>query len=174
MSGFGDAAAVTPELNHAMMAAGDLGESLVQAAAGYESVADMLIAELTAMSLNTSTTAMVAWQGPGGAIYEMTAEQFCAVCGEASAWVRVGQIQAAEVAAAHTAALEMMIPAPACLANRASQAGLVASNSIWPASGKHQPPDGRLFSILPVSQMIDKPYKFSVLVSSFQILKTEH
>ena len=128
MSGFGDAAAVTPELNHAMMAAGDLGESLVQAAAGYESVADMLIAELTAMSLNTSTTAMVAWQGPGGAIYEMTAEQFCAVCGEASAWVRVGQIQAAEVAAAHTAALEMMIPAPACLANRASQAGLVASN----------------------------------------------
>ena len=128
MSGFGDAAAVTPELNHAMMAAGDLGESLVQAAAGYESVADMLIAELTAMSLNTSTTAMVAWQGPGGAIYEMTAEQFCAVCGEASAWVRVGQIQAAEVAAAHNAALEMMIPAPACLANRASQAGLVASN----------------------------------------------
>jgi PPE-repeat protein len=128
MSGFGDAAAVTPEINHTMMAAGDLGESLVQAAAGYESVADMLIAELTTMGLNTSTTAMVAWQGPGGVIYEMTAEQFCAVCGEVSAWVRVGQIQAAEVAAAHTAALEMMIPAAACLANRTSQAGLVSSN----------------------------------------------
>ena len=35
---------------------------------------------------------------------------------------------AAEVAAAHTAALEMMIPAAACLANRTSQAGLVSSN----------------------------------------------
>ena len=38
----------------------------------------MLIAELTAIS-STSTTAMVAWQGPGGGFYEMTAEQFCAV-----------------------------------------------------------------------------------------------
>ena len=36
------------------------------AAAGYESVADMLIAEMTAMGLNTSSTAMVGWQGPGG------------------------------------------------------------------------------------------------------------
>ena len=35
MSGFGDAAAVTPEINHTLMSTGDLGESLVQAAAGY-------------------------------------------------------------------------------------------------------------------------------------------
>jgi len=130
MTGFGDAAAVPPELNHSMMVAGDLGESLVQAAAGYESVADMLLAELTAMSLNTSTTAMVAWQGPGGVIYEMTAAKFCAVCAAASAWVRIGQIQAAEVAAAHAAALDIMIPAAVCLTNRTTQAGLIASNII--------------------------------------------
>ena len=128
MSTFGDAAAVPPELNHTLMIAGDLGESLVQAAAGYESVADMLIAELTAMGLNTSTTAMVAWQGPGGIMMEMTAAEFMAVAAAASAWIRVGQVQAAEVAAAHTAAVESMIPAPACLTNRATQAGLVASN----------------------------------------------
>lgn len=130
MTGFGDAAAVTPEINHSLMVAGDLGESLVAAAAGYESVADMLLAELTAMSLNTSTTAMVAWQGPGGVIYEMTAAKFCAVCAAASAWVRVGQIQAAEVAAAHAAATDIMIPAEVCLTNRATQAGLIATNVI--------------------------------------------
>jgi PPE-repeat protein len=115
-------------MNHTLMIAGDLGESLVQAAAGYESVADMLIAELTAMGLNTSTTAMVAWQGPGGIMMEMTAAEFMAVAAAASAWIRVGQVQAAEVAAAHTAAVETMIPAPVCLTNRATQFGLVSTN----------------------------------------------
>jgi PPE-repeat protein len=129
MSPFGDAAAVTPEINHTMMVAGDLGESLVQAAAGYESVADMLLAELTAMGLNTSTTAEVAWQGPAGEMYELTAAQFCAICATVSAWVRIGQTQAAEVAAAHAAAVEMMIPAEACVANRVAQGGLVATNA---------------------------------------------
>jgi PPE-repeat protein len=51
-----------------------------------------------------------------------------AVCGAASAWIRVGQIQAAEVAAAHTAAVETMIPAAVCLTNRGTQAGLIATN----------------------------------------------
>jgi PPE-repeat protein len=128
MTAFGDAAAVPPEMNHTLMIAGDLGESLVQAAAGYESVADMLIAELTAMGVNTSTTATVGWQGPGGIIMEMTAAEFIAVCAAASAWIRVGQVQAAEVAAAHTAAVETMIPTAVCLTNRSTQAGLVASN----------------------------------------------
>jgi PPE-repeat protein len=128
MSTFGDAAAAPPEINHTLMIAGDLGESLVQAAAGYESVADMLIAELTAMGLNTSTTAMVAWQGPGGVMMEMSAAEFMAVCAAASAWIRVGQIQAAEVAAAHTAAVETMIPAAVCVTNRTTQGGLILTN----------------------------------------------
>lgn len=135
MSEFGDAAAAPPEINHTLMIAGDLGESLVQAAAGYESVADMLIAELTAMGLNTSTTAMVGWQGPGGVMMEMSAAEFIAVCAAASAWIRVGQIQAAEVAAAHTAAVETMIPAAVCLTNRSTQGGLILSN--W--FGQHTP-----------------------------------
>ena len=128
MSTFGDAAAVPPEANHTLMIAGDLGASLVQAAAGYESVADMLIAEITAMGLNTSTTAMVGWLGPGGEMMQMSAAEFIAVCAAASAWIRVGQVHAAEVAAAHTAAVEMMIPAEACITNRVTQAGLVATN----------------------------------------------
>jgi PPE-repeat protein len=128
MSAFGDAAAVPPELNHTMMSTGDLGASLVAAAAGYESVADMLMAELTSMGLNTSTTAAVGWQGPGGVMMQMTAADFMAVCAAASAWVRVGQVQAAEVATAHTLALDSMIPAEVCLTNRSTQAGLVASN----------------------------------------------
>jgi PPE-repeat protein len=129
MSPFGDAAAVTPEVNYTLMSTGDLGESLVQAAAGYESVADMLMAELTAMGLNTSTTAAVGWLGPGGVMMQMSAAEFMAVCALASAWVRVGQIQAAEVAAAHAAAVASMIPAEVSLTNRATQAGLVATNA---------------------------------------------
>jgi PPE-repeat protein len=128
MSAFGDAAAVTPEINHTLMSTGDLGASLVMAAAGYESVADMLMAELTAMGLNTSTTAMVGWQGAGGVMMQMNAAEFMAVCAAASAWVRIGQVQAAEVATAHTMAVESMIPAEVCLTNRATQEGLVGSN----------------------------------------------
>lgn len=128
MSAFGDAAAVTPEVNHTLMSTGDLGASLEMAVAGYESVADMLMAELTAMGLNTSSTAMVGWQGPGGVMMQMSAAEFMAVCAAVSGWVRVGQVQAGEVAAAHTMALESMIPAEACLTNRTTQAGLVGSN----------------------------------------------
>lgn len=128
MTAFGDAGALAPEVNHTLMIAGDLGTSLVEAAAGYESVADMLIAELTAMGLTTSTTAMVGWQGPGGEMMQMSAAEFMAVCAAASAWIRIGQIHAAEVAAAHTAAVEQMIPAAVCLSNRTTQAGLVSTN----------------------------------------------
>ena len=60
MGAWGDAAALPPELNYTLHSMGDLGESLMQAAAGHEMLADMLIAEMTAMGLNTSTTAMVA------------------------------------------------------------------------------------------------------------------
>jgi len=130
MSAFGDAAAVPPEVNHTLMSTGDLGASLVVAAAGYETVADMLMAELTAMGVNTSTTATVAWQGPGGVMMQMTAAEFMAACEAASAWARLGQVAAADVAAAHTMALESMIPAQVALANRTAQAGLVASNVI--------------------------------------------
>lgn len=129
MGGFGDAAAVTPEMNHTMMIAGDLGASLVQAAAGYESVADMLIAEITAMGLNTSTTAMIGWQGPGGEMMQMSAAEFMEVCLAAEAWIRLGQMHAAEVAAAHTAAVEQMIPAETCILNRTTQVGLVNTNA---------------------------------------------
>lgn len=129
MSAFGDAAAFPPEVNHTLMSGGDLGASLVSAAAGYESLADMLMAELTAMGLNTSTTAMVAWQGPGGVMMQMTAAEFMAVCAAASAWVRIGQVQAAEVATAHSLALDSMIPAEEALANRFTQAGLVQTNA---------------------------------------------
>lgn len=128
MSAFGDAAAVTPEVNHTLMSTGDLGASLMAAVTGYETVADMLMAELTQMGVNTSTTAMVGWQGPAGVMMQMSASEFMAVCAAVSAWVRVGQVQAGEVAAAHTMAVDSMIPAEACLTNRTTQAGLVSTN----------------------------------------------
>lgn len=128
MSAFGDAAALPPEVNYTLMFEGDHGASLVAAAGAYEAVADMLMAELAAMGMNTSTTAMVAWQGVGGVAMQMSAAEFMAICAAASAWVRIGQIQAAEVAAAHALALESMIPAPVALTNRATQAGLINTN----------------------------------------------
>lgn len=128
MSGFGDAGAVTPEINHTLMSTGDLGASLMDAVTGYECVADMLMTEMTAMGLNTSSTAVVGWQGVGGEMMQMTAAQFMAICEAASAWVRIGQTQAGEVAAAHSAAVNAMIPAEVCVTNRTTQAALVATN----------------------------------------------
>jgi PPE-repeat protein len=93
------------------------------------------MAEITAMGLNTSTTAMIGWQGPGGVAMEMSAADFMSVCAAASAWVRVGQVQAMEVTAAHTVAVQSMIPAEVCLTNRATQVGLVGSNLL----GQHTP-----------------------------------
>jgi hypothetical protein len=128
MGAWGDAAALPPELNHTLHSMGDLGESLMQAAAGHEMVADMLIAEMTAMGLNTSTTAMVAWQGPGGVLMQMSSQEFIEVCALASMWARMSGTQAAEVVAAHSTALQAMVPAEVCLTNRTTYAGLAASN----------------------------------------------
>jgi PPE-repeat protein len=130
MGGWGDAAALPPELNYTLHSMGDLGESLMQAAAGHEMLADMLLAEMTAMGLNTSTTAMVAWQGPGGAMMQMSSQEFMEVCALASMWARVSSTQAAEIAAAHSAALQALVPAEVCLTNRTTYAALGASNVI--------------------------------------------
>ncbi len=80
------------------------------------------------MGLNTSTTAMVGWQGPGGVHDGDVSRRIHDGVRAVSAWVRVGQVQAGEVAAAHSAALESMVPAEVCLANRTTQAGLVSTN----------------------------------------------
>src|ERR1700756_1798245 len=128
MTGFGDAGAVDPATNHILMRSGDLGASLVAAAAGHETIADMLLAEMAAMGLNTSSTAMVAWQGPGGLMMEMSAAEFIAICEAASAWARISRAQASEVAAGHSAALASMIPAEVVFANRTTQGGLIATN----------------------------------------------
>ena len=128
MGAWGDAAALPPELNYTLHSMGDLGESLTQAAAGHEMLADMLIAEMTAMGLNTSTTAMVAWQGPGGVMMQMSAQEFIEVCALASMWARMSGTQAAEVVAAHSQALQNMVPAEVSLANRTSYAALAGSN----------------------------------------------
>ena len=135
MSEFGDAAVVDPATNHILMRSGDQGASLLDAAAAHESIADMLLAEMAAMGLNTASTQMVAWQGPGGVMMVMSAGQFIAICEAASAWARISMTQATEVAAAHATALQSMIPAEVATANRVTQHGLVMTN----AFGIHSP-----------------------------------
>jgi len=141
MGAFGDAAIYPPEVTYQIMATGDQGASLRDAAAGHQTVADMLIAEMTAMGLNTTSTAMVAWQGVGGAAMEMTAGQFIAMCEAVSAWCQQGSLEAAAVAEAHGMALAQMVPAEVCLENRAELATLVATNFLGvntPAIGVNQ------------------------------------
>lgn len=141
MGAFGDAAIYPPEVTYQIMSTGDQGASLLDAAAGHQTVADMLIAEMTAMGFNTTSTAMVAWQGIGGAAMEMTAGQFIAMCEAVSAWCQVGSLQAAAVAEAHGMALAQMVPAEVCLENRTELATLVATNFLGvntPAIGVNQ------------------------------------
>lgn len=128
MGAFGDAAIYPPEATYQIMATGDQGASLLDAAAGHQTVADMLIAEMTAMGFNTTSTAMVAWQGVGGAAMEMTAGEFIAMCEAVSAWCQQGSFEAAAVAEAHGFALAQMVPAEVCLENRSELATLVATN----------------------------------------------
>jgi len=136
MSGFGDAAAVDPATNHVLMRSGDLGASLLDAATGHESIADMLLAEMAAMGINVHSTASVSWQGPGGQMMTMSADEFILLCETASAWARLSMVHASEVAMAHSSALESMIPAEVVVTNRTTQATLVATNAFGIHTGE--------------------------------------
>jgi PPE-repeat protein len=123
-----DAAAFTPEINYQLMTSGDLGASLMAAAAAHQSLADMLIAEMIQMGFNTSSTAAVSWQGPGGQMMAMSAGEFITILEAASLWIQTASQQALEVVAAHQAAVTAMIPSEVSLTNRATQLGLVGTN----------------------------------------------
>lgn len=136
MGAWGDAAALPPELNYTLHSMGDLGASLMDAAAGHEMLADTLIAEMTAMGMNTNTTATVAWQGTGGQMMQMSAAEFMEICMLCSVWSRISSTQAAEVVAAHSQALQALVPAEVCTTNRATYAALGATNFF----GQNTPP----------------------------------
>jgi PPE-repeat protein len=125
---FADAAAFTPEINYQLMSSGDLGASLMAAGAAHQSLADMLIAEMIQMGFNTSSTAAVSWQGPGGQMMQMSAGEFITILEAASLWIQTASQQALEVVSAHQAAVTAMIPSEVALTNRATQGGLVATN----------------------------------------------
>lgn len=123
-----DAAGFPPEINYTLMTTGDLGASLMGAGAAHQSLADMLIAEMIQMGFNTSSTAAVSWQGPGGQMMQMSAGEFIAILEAASLWIQTASEQALEVVSAHQAAVQAMIPSEVSLTNRATQAGLVGTN----------------------------------------------
>ena len=123
-----DAAAFTPEINYTLMSTGDLGASLMSAGAAHQSLADMLLAEMLQMGFNTSSTAAVSWQGPGGEMMQMSAGEFISILEAASIWIQTASQQALEVVAAHQAAVQAMIPAEVSITNRVTQGGLVGTN----------------------------------------------
>ncbi|MBV8860931.1 MAG: PPE family protein [Mycobacterium sp.] len=123
-----DAAAFTPEINYQLMTTGDMGASLTAAGAAHQSLADMLIAEMTQMGFNTSSTAAVSWQGPGGQMMVMSAGEFITILEAASLWIQTASQQALEVVSAHQAAVQAMIPSAVSISNRVTQGGLVGTN----------------------------------------------
>src|SRR5271163_3967554 len=125
---FADASAFTPEINYQLMTTGDLGASLMAAGAAHQSLADMLIAEMIQMGFNTSSTAAVSWQGPGGQMMTMSAGEFITILEAASIWIQTASQQALEVVSAHQAAVQAMIPSEVSITNRVTQGGLVGTN----------------------------------------------
>jgi PPE-repeat protein len=125
---FADASAFTPEINYQLMSTGDLGASLMAAGAAHQSLADMLIAEMIQMGFNTSSTAAVSWQGPGGQMMTMSAGEFITILEAASIWIQTASQQALEVVSAHQAAVQAMIPSEVSITNRVTQGGLVGTN----------------------------------------------
>jgi PPE-repeat protein len=125
---FVDASAFTPEINYQLMTTGDLGASLMAAGAAHQSLADMLIAEMIQMGFNTSSTAAVSWQGPGGQMMSMSAGEFISILEAASIWIQTASQQALEVVSAHQAAVTAMIPSEVSITNRVTQGALVGTN----------------------------------------------
>ena len=127
MVAFGDAVATPPELNWYQLSAGDHAASLVAAAAGHQSMAAMIGGEAGSLGGNAAATA-TGWEGAGGAAMTVNATEQVGVMGMALGWLTQGAASLASAGQTYQTAYDSMIPGPVCDTNRATQAGLVASN----------------------------------------------
>jgi len=132
----GDFAANTPQANYYTLIAGDHAASTEAAAAAYQALSDALAAEIAVMGANTAMTAAEGWKGLGGTAMTLTAETFATAMSLAVAWLNEAAVAATDIASAYHAAETGMIPGPVSDTNRATQAGLVATN--W--FGQHNAP----------------------------------
>jgi PPE-repeat protein len=132
----GDFAANTPQANYYTLIAGDHAASTEAAAAAYQALSDALAAEIAVMGANTAMTAAEGWKGLGGTAMTFTADMFAAAMSLAVGWLNEAAAAATDIASAYHSAETGMIPGPVSDANRATQAGLVATN--W--FGQHNAP----------------------------------
>jgi PPE-repeat protein len=128
MVAFGDSAANPPEVNYWTLMTGDHGASATAAAAAHQALADMMATTMGLTETNAASTAAGGWQGVGGVSMLANATEMTSVMAMAVAWLQEGSILAAQIVDAYTLALESMIPGEVCTTNRATQAGLIATN----------------------------------------------
>jgi PPE-repeat protein len=136
MTTFGDAAAFPPQDNYYQLVGGDMAASAAAAALAHQALSEAMAAELTQLGANTSATAVLGWQGAGGAAMTLSAGQLMDVFAMAIAWLQEGSLAATQIVEAHQTAAQTMVPGPVCDQNRIDYAALAATNWI----GQNFPP----------------------------------
>lgn len=140
MTSFGDAAIFPPQLNFYQLTGGDMAASAMSAALAQQALSAAMTAELASLGINTSATAAIGWEGPGGAAMTLSAAQMMDVFGMAIAWLEEGSAAAMQIVDAHQMAAQTMIPGELCDQNRETYMGLAMTN--W--FGQHLAPMGAL------------------------------
>jgi PPE-repeat protein len=140
MASFEDGAAYPPELNFYQLTAGDMAASAAAAMLAQQALSAAMSAELATLGVNTSSTATIGWEGPGGVAMTLSATQMMDVFGMAIAWLEEGSAATAQIVEAHQTAAQTMIPGPVCDENRATYGGLALTNFM----GINFPPMGAL------------------------------
>jgi PPE-repeat protein len=140
MASFEDGAAYPPELNFYQLTGGDMAASAASAMLAQQALSAAMSAELATLGVNTSSTATIGWEGPGGAAMTLSATQMMDVFGMAIAWLEEGSAATAQIVEAHQTAAQTMIPGPVCDENRATYGTLAMTNFM----GIHFPPMGAL------------------------------
>lgn len=140
MTSFEDAAASPPELNFYQLTGGDMAASASAAMLAQQALSAAMSAELASLGVNTSSTAAIGWEGPGGAAMTLSAAQMMDVFALAIGWLEEGSAATAQIVEAHQTAAQSMIPGPVCDENRATYSALALTN--W--FGIHFAPMGAL------------------------------
>lgn len=125
---FGDWAATPPEAHYYTLVAGDHAASATLAAAAHQMLADAMTTEGAVMAANTAGTAAAGWQGVGGTAMLASSAEYQVGIDLLTAWLQAASAAAATIVEAYNTAEANMVPGPVCDTNRATQAGLVATN----------------------------------------------
>ncbi|CQD24181.1 PPE protein [Mycobacterium lentiflavum] len=120
-------AATPPEINAALLSAGDQAASFTATTAALQTLAGLMDADATSMVANAAETAP-SFVGAGGAASLAASSQYAPLAGVASGWLEAGAATVGHLTAAYTTAKNAMVPSEVALGTRLSAEAWAAAN----------------------------------------------